>query len=453
MSSGHWVQTETPSDPIVATLRHPLKPFQIEGVKKALACGGRFYNMDAVGLGKSPSALGFAESIRLRDGRCKTLIVTRSSLKSHWARTLAKFVGTVPCIWTDQGPQGLLAARYHVMSYSLVAKYFPELKPLGFDLTVYDEAHHVRNPSTQIGRAAYALRSKFMFAASASPALNGPGDVWPMLHHLRPDLFPSKRAFAREFGVWTGDMPRNLEWLYHLIQEIACAREAKDVAQELPELTEPEELWVDLSSMGRAAYKAAAEATVGKWERGVKPSATDVIPLQRSMETDKLERAWDLIDGLISRGHRVLLFSKFKGPVAKTARRYGDKCFVVTGDEDPSAREAAKERMQRGECALGALTFGAGSEGLDISQADVVIHLDQDWVEDTHTQASGRPRRYGSPHRRVKQYFIMGAGTVDDHLREVRANKRLWTGTIRRGRVAPGAISYVADKLSHELAK
>ena len=74
-------------------LRHPLLPYQREGVLH-LAFGERALLADDMGLGKTVQAIGACELLRRLHGIARVLVVCPASLKGEWQEQIARFSGT-----------------------------------------------------------------------------------------------------------------------------------------------------------------------------------------------------------------------------------------------------------------------------------------------------------------------------------------------------------------------
>ncbi len=66
-----------------------------------------------------------------------------------------------------------------------------------FDLVIFDEAHHVRNPTTNAHQLAETLcdAAEAVVFLTATPVQLGSRDLFELLHLLRPELFPSIAIF------------------------------------------------------------------------------------------------------------------------------------------------------------------------------------------------------------------------------------------------------------------
>lgn len=266
---------------------------------------------------------------------------------------------------------------------------------------------------------------------SGTPCLTGPGDLFPALHYLRPDRWPDRRAFDLEYGAAPTDDPRNLTWLHADARQVLIRREKNLI---VPKIVR--ELAVELSPQGWASYHKAEQRVqdLSGGKRAVY-SATDVVPLNRAMQMEKLEAAWQVIDQRLAQGRQVLLFSQFTRPCDLTQARYGAQCVSVHGQiRDRRERAARAERFQRGEARVYTGTIESNGTALTLTAADTVLMLEQGWVPEIARQAEDRAHRHGTPHEQVEVWYLVCPGTCDEHLRAYGAGVTATTSAVLAGR-------------------
>jgi SNF2 family DNA or RNA helicase len=98
-----------------------------------------------------------------------------------------------------------------VTSYALLRLDAGILHAVAWDSAVLDEAQAIKNPESQVARAAHALQAKFRVALTGTPVENRLDELWSQLHFANPGLLGSRRDFdersARPFdqGIfWIG---------------------------------------------------------------------------------------------------------------------------------------------------------------------------------------------------------------------------------------------------------
>jgi len=179
-------------DVLDSLLGSKLYQYQKEGVRFAVKAGKAII-ADEMGLGKTIQAIAAAE-IYLREGMASNiLIVCPTSLKYQWKKEIEKFTGsdTVEAdedyvedgrvrpkvIVVEGNPskrQDLYRARapYKIVSYHTVTNDIREHGKIVTDVLVMDEIQRLKNWNTLIAKAARRIESKWSVLLSGTPLEN-----------------------------------------------------------------------------------------------------------------------------------------------------------------------------------------------------------------------------------------------------------------------------------------
>ncbi|MHB1701507.1 MAG: helicase-related protein, partial [Acidobacteriaceae bacterium] len=123
---------------------------------------------------------------------------------------------------------------------------------------------------------------------------------------------------------------------------------------------------------------------------------------------------------------KVLVFTSFATYAHRLVDFLDEKGFTAipyTGDENTSAREAALRHFRSSTQVL-VMTYEAGGMGLNLQEANVVIHADLPWTNDLMEQALARAWRMGQTSS-VQQYILRLERSVDSHLLAVLRRKEV----------------------------
>jgi superfamily II DNA or RNA helicase len=216
--------------------------YQIETVRKVLKqFRGRVLLADEVGLGKTIEASMVLKEYILRGMVQRTLVLTPASLVGQWREELeAKFglafattydpmLRTEPRAFWDQGRivASIAAARRREHAECLLARHF--------DLVIVDEAHHLRDRSSQTWKLVDALNKRFLLLLSATPVQNDLLELYNLLTLLKPGIFKTLKEF-RTVYMTPGKprQPANPERLRTLMRDCMIRNTRSVVAVKLP---------------------------------------------------------------------------------------------------------------------------------------------------------------------------------------------------------------------------
>ena len=106
---------------------------------------------------------------------------------------------------------------------------------MAYDLIIVDEAHHLRNRSSQSWKFVNQLKSKYLLLLTATPAQNDLDELYNLITLLRPGQLRSPAEFRREF-VERDDprRPRNRTKLRELLMDVMVRNTRSQVSIKLP---------------------------------------------------------------------------------------------------------------------------------------------------------------------------------------------------------------------------
>jgi ATP-dependent DNA helicase len=196
------------------------------------------------------------------------------------------------------------------------------------------------------------------------------------------------------------------------------------------------------------------------WPWDDDPSSIDSSLVTASGKMLLLDR---LVPCLMSKGHKILLFSQFKTQLDLLAdwATYlrGWKCCRIDGAVSQVDRHAQIKAFNSDpEYRIFLLSTRAGGQGINLTAADTVILYDSDWNPQQDLQAQDRAHRIGQT-RPVIVYRLATKGTVEQTLLEkADAKRKLEKLVIQKGKFknlldAPSAESSLAQSEAEELRK
>ena len=241
--------------------------YQVETVRKVLKqFRGRVLLADEVGLGKTIEAGMVLKEYLLRGMVDSVLVLAPASLVGQWREELeTKF--DIPCATTHDAllrsdPDRFWNQRCLIASLAL-ARRSEHAAPLigrSFDLVIVDEAHHLRDRTSQSYKLVDALNKRFLLLLSATPVQNDLTELYNVLTLLKPGIFKTLKEFRGAYMTpGKPRQPANPERLRALMRDAMVRNTRAVVALKLPQ-RHAVTIRVDGAEGERAAYQELAAA-------------------------------------------------------------------------------------------------------------------------------------------------------------------------------------------------
>ena len=451
-----------------ATLQARLRDYQVEGYRwlaRLSHWGVGACLADDMGLGKTVQALAVVLD-RAPEG--PTLVVAPTSVGGNWIDEARRFAPTLkPIVLRDEDRAAALAETgpfdLVVCSYGLLHREREALAAVAWQTVVLDEAQAIKNPQTRRSQAAMALHSEFRLITTGTPVENHLGELWNLFRFLNPGLLGSRARFNQQYAGpierdGDGEARRRLR---RLVQPFLLRRLKSEVLDELPPRTEVT-LSVEMSAAERALYEALRQEAVAEVEDSEAPEGqryvqilAQIMRLRRACchprlalpdaeaSSAKMEVFGEVLKELLQGGHKVLVFSQFVDylTIVREALDRGRVSYQYLDGSTP-ARERTRRvaAFQAGEGDVFLISLRAGGQGLNLTAADYVVHLDPWWNPAVEDQASDRAHRIGQE-RPVTVYRLVTQGTIEERIVALHAEKRALADGVLEGTGATATLS------------
>ncbi|HEX6989809.1 MAG TPA: SNF2-related protein, partial [Bacillota bacterium] len=403
-------------------------PYQLDTAGRVVdELGGRAIMADEVGLGKTIEAGLVICELMHRGQAERVLILTPSSLTAQWAGELEqKFDLTFEV--NPDGRRWQLADR--IIASLDLAKRPPQraiLEARTFDLVIVDEAHRLKNRSTQNHKFVKALKSRYLLLLSATPLQNDLTELYSLVSLVKPHLFGSYNEFWRHFLI-DKRTPKNPEVLRGILAEVMIRHRRRDLRLEFPDrrvALMPLRLFPDEQRL----YDAVTSVVRGEYARHVETGAS-ILPLlmlqrevcssahavagtlgrlaQRS-DGDRFADLYDLARGIRHHrkayvllglipeiGEKAIVFTEFRATqdyLADLLREAGIPTVKFHGEQASWEKEQAIRRFQGDSQVL--ISTECGGHGLNLQFCRNVINYDLPWNPMRVEQRIGRVHRLG----------------------------------------------------------
>lgn len=413
---------------------------------------------DDMGLGKTLQTITSMAYWLESNPKSKFLIIGPASLIYNWKNEFEKFAPNFN-LFIYHGNQRditqFLEGDYQVMitSYPLIRNDNELISKMLWDAIVLDESHHIKNYTAQQTQAVLKLKGKRRIILNGTPIMNNINDLFPQLHFLLPQLFPSLKQFKEQFEkpllVKKGDS--QMDALKKLTNPFILRRTKKTAAPDLPPKTESV-LWCEMGDQQRSAYeevKSRVKSNIlldikdkglNKAKLGVLQGITKLrqvcsSPQLLKEEVDFHSKPSIKIDSLIQTlttdlaDNKVIVFSQFLGTMDLLSEAFEENEITY---RQFRGKTAAKERMrlvsefqeEDSDIQVFLLSLMAGNSGINLTNANYVFLMEPWWNKAVQQQAIDRTHRIGQD-QKVFAYNMICKDTIEEKIMALQEKKQI----------------------------
>ncbi|QMU73559.1 DEAD/DEAH box helicase [Streptacidiphilus sp. P02-A3a] len=424
-----------------------LRPYQVRGVswlRETVEAHGGAVLADEMGLGKTLQAIGYLAG---RAGQGPQLVVCPTSLVGNWAHEIARFAPDLrTTIWRGGALEGVDSGTVVLIGYPTLRIHGPAVTGQRWVTVVFDEAQVLKNPRTQVAKAARSLAADARIALTGTPVENHLEELWALLNLVAPELFGHKPQFRRRFvkPIADGSLAAAAR-LRGAIEPIVMMRKKSQVAHSLPAKIHAD-LICDLTEEQQQLYDQLLDQVIDDGFGSGAQRQTRVLAALTALKqvcnhpglitgdldelsgrSGKLDLCTDIIANNLDLGSPTLVFTQYRRSgellVRQCAEQFGVSVPFFHGGLNQERRADIVRRFQAddGPKVL-VLSLKAGGTGLTLTRAADVIHFDRWWNPAVEAQASDRVHRIGQT-RTVTVTTLTTGTTVEEHIAAMHSRK------------------------------
>lgn len=410
---------------------------------------------DDMGLGKTLQSIAFLSSQITEDSR--VLILAPSGLIYNWAEEFKKFAPQLDVVVVHglkTHRESILAEEHqiYVTSYATFRQDSEIYQQMTFNFLFLDEAQVMKNAQTKIAQTLRQFVVPSVFALSGTPIENHLGELWSIFQIVLPGLLPSKKEF----------MKLSAERVAQFIKPFVMRRKKEEVLTELPDLIEVV-YKNELEDQQKAIYlgqlqqmqQRLSQVTDSEFQGNRVEILTGLMRLRQICDTPalfmenyegtsgKLDSLRDLLTQIAESGHRVLIFSQFRGMldlIEEELPKLGLSSFKITGSTPSKERQEMTKSFNDGLRDVFLISLKAGGVGLNLTGADTVILVDLWWNPAVESQAIGRAHRMGQE-QKVEVYRLVTRGTIEEKIQELQEQKKNLVSEVLDGTESRASLS------------
>lgn len=329
-----------------------------------------------------------------------------------------------------------------------------------------DECHKNMSPQSTQGKVILDIKKRTEKAVqwipmTGTPIKNKPTDVFTPLKLVDGHAFKSYYMWSREFCIFGGYDNheimgyKNIPILKDMLQGNMIRRMKSEVLDLPPKIYYTE--YVENTPRQQVLYEAIVDELYQQREeilstlnpltamlrlRQVNGSPelvddTIVVDDKYIACNAKLKRLIELVDDVIERNEKVIIFSNWIDPLRTIykflSKKYKTCCY--TGSMNEVDREKHKRVFQNNpEYKIMLGTIGAMGVSLTLTAATNVIFYDDCWTPADKTQCEDRANRIGSTEP-LKVYTLLSKDTVDERVYQILEDKRAISNYIVDGKL------------------
>lgn len=452
-----------------------LRPYQQEGVSwlDAIArkkTGGLL--ADDMGLGKTIQILAHISNQKTANQITHPcLIISPASLIHNWSAEINDFTPSLSTI-TYYGTDRILKQQYFSQTDIIITSYTTFLKDYdffiekNFHLLVLDESQNIKNKDATISKLIKTLSAEYRLCLTGTPIENHLGELWSQFDFLLPGLLGNYSFFNRNFKkpAATEKNDNYSQIRYKLLETVSpyYLRRTKDnVLKELP----PKNIItrrITLNEQQYAIYNKTKNSVRNEINHDVlkkqrKPDSINILSKLLRLrqicchpvladkqltqaESSKLNYLLELLTTLLSEKHRILVYSQFASMleiITKALSAKAIKSIILTGKSKD--REKLIQQFRKGKADIFLISLKAGGVGLNLTEADTVIHYDPWWNPAAEAQATDRAYRIGQK-KHLLCYKLIAADTIEDKIISMQNSKSSLASMLEKRQITQSDI-------------
>lgn len=332
-------------------------------------------------------------------------------------------------------------------------------KELNFETwktVIVDEAHRMKDPKAKQTRACWALRTagtEYVYGLTGTAIANAPTDVWPILHMISKDEWPSRNRYIDRYclaswnvfgGMTVVGLKDEMKGEFFDIVDPRMRRMPKEaVLPFLPKKTYSER-YVDMTPAQAKAYRQMEDGLIAMLGDGIAVAMNPLVQLTRLTQfasayaeindegevkladpSCKVDGLMDILEDMGDEPAVVFAQSRQLIELARLrCERAGITYGMIVGGQTPEEREYEKMQFQDGKVRVILCTIAAGGIGITLTRAATAIFLQRSWSMVDNLQAEDRVHRIGSEiHDKVEIIDIIATGTLEERQRLVLGTK------------------------------
>lgn len=427
-------------------LKTTLFPYQQEGIKFAFKAGKSII-ADEMGLGKTIQALGTSELMRTFGMISSTLIVCPTSLKYQWKKEIERFTDAKAVVVEGSHfkRKELYGAEafYKIVSYNSLSNDIKLMRSLSTDFLIMDEVQRLKNWNTQISQSARHIDSQYAVILSGTPLENKLEELYSVMQFVDQYCLGPYYQFVENTVVKTETGKvigyKNLNIIGEQLKEVLIRRRKRDVSLQLPQRMD-KVLFVPMTQQQKDIhdeFQNTVARLVIKWNRQRFLSEQDrkrillclsqmrmvcdstFILDQKSRYDTKVDETMHILSDLFENSdEKVVIFSQWERMtrlIAAELDKLNIRYEYLHGGVPSEKRKILMDNFTELSESRVFISTDAGSTGLNLQVASVLINLDLPWNPAVLEQRIARIYRIGQQ-RNIQVINLVTPQSIEERM-------------------------------------
>ncbi len=470
--------------PLPSKLKAKLRNYQKDGYAwLAFLYENRFGAClaDDMGLGKTIQAISLLGGIK--EGRIKSqgsdaqyphLVVLPPSLLFNWENEIARFYPKLKIVFYTGKERNTSFEGFDVVltTYGLVRRDIERLREIRFDVIIFDEAQAIKNIYADVTGAVRQLTCNFKLAMTGTPVENHIGEYYSIVDLAVPGLLGEYEEFR---PLIKQEASPSLNRIIKRTRPFVLRRTKEKILKELPPKIETD-IYLDLTEKQKALYKRTVSEirqTIDEAYRTKTGQQAQIIALTAILKLRQLCISPQLLSPeikepspkivflieslreLLEENHSALVFSQFTSfldVLEPDLRKHNIHFLRLDGSTQVKKRKKLIESFQGGDGpSVFLLSLKAGGQGLNLTRASYVFHLDPWWNPAVENQASDRAHRIGQK-KNVTITRILMRHTIEEKMMALKKKKlELYKAVMEESGTGKRGFSITKDDFNYLL--
>lgn len=463
-----------------------LRDYQKDGVKwlyTLYKCDLGGILADEMGLGKSLQTICMIKEVLKEKSTAKIMIVCPTALVYNWKKELDKFASDLKYVVVAESKDKRKEIikdfdKYNIFitTYGLIRNDNDEYEDKFFDICIIDEAQAIKNYQAGMTKEIKKIKAKTKFALTGTPLENSVLELWSIFDFIMPGYLNGIKTFRELYGVSEVDdySLKKLEKLNYQIKPFMLRRKKQDVLKSLPDKIE-NNIYLELPDMQKKLYLKVLKESEKEINElieteGFRKARFKILQLLMKLrqvcidpnikysnytgESVKFEKLLEIVKNYISENHKILIFSSFKTVIDRVQTIFNKEhitSYMICGDVKSKERMNLVEKFNKDDTNCFLITLASGGTGLNLTSADVVIHLDIWWNPQVENQATDRAHRIGQE-KKVTVIKLITKGTIEERIIELQNKKKILSDNLIEGHSSETISSLTENELRNLLS-